>query len=348
MSETSTIKPRARQILLIDDDQDFTLFFKDFLLSYRPGAWIVHTADHYAPALAAIKAHPIDLVILDLKMPIMDGLQLLPLLKRTHPELQIIVLTASAMTDNRNFCLQNGAALFFDKSDVADGLEKIYAALEAVASAPAEGFRGMLRQVGLTDVLQMECLARKSSVLEINGRESSGRIYIQDGSILHAEAGEASGEAALFHLLGLKGGEFQLRPFSRPPRQTIDGHWESLMMEAARLSDEAAVGGVSTESLPGAAGEVMAAAGSEVQRQISEIVICSGTGELLYEWQSNRAEKRIQLLDQLLNLSGSLGQVLDWTRGDRLELETQGHRAALLLQLDRKVLVCSSESGLPL
>jgi CheY-like chemotaxis protein len=342
MSETTSVKPRLRQILLVDDDKDFTLFFKDFLLSYRPGAWIVHTADHYAPALAAIKEHPIDLVILDLKMPIMDGLQLLPLLKRTHPELQVIVLTASAMSDNRNFCLQNGAALFFDKSEVSDGLEKIYAAIEAVASTPAEGFRGMLRQVGLSDVLQMECLGRKSSVLEINGRESSGRIYIQDGSILHAEAGEAFGEPALFHLLALKGGEFQLRPYSKPSRQTIDGHWESLMMEAARLSDEAAGGALERSTAPAS---IETLPESESPRQIDEIVVCSSVNELLYEWQSVRSEKRIQLLDQLAEISSSLNRVLDWSRGDRLEIDGSNGRSILLFQPDRKVLIRSSETG---
>ncbi|MBC8094231.1 MAG: response regulator [Akkermansiaceae bacterium] len=346
MSETTFLKPRARQILLVDDDHDFTLFFKDFLLSHRPGAWIVHIADHYAPALAAIKEHPIDLVVLDLKMPIMDGLQLLPLLKRTHPELQIIILTASAMTDNRNFCLQNGAALFFDKSEVAVGLEKIYAALEAVASAPVEGFRGMLRQVGLTEVLQLECLGRKSSVLEITGQGSCGRIFIHDGSILHAESGDQFGEPALFHLLGLKGGEFQLRPYTQPQRQTIDGHWESLMMEAARLNDEASAGPLD-DSFGAGAPASQAAPAATPSRTIEEIVLCSATGELLYEWQSSRAEKRIQLLDQLQNLAGSLNQILDWTRGDRLELQASADRTVLLFQPDRKILVRSGAGKTP-
>ena len=70
---------RAHQILLVDDSVEFTSMFKEFLLRYRPGAWVVHTADHYAPALSCIKEHSIDLVVLDLKMPIMDGQQLLML-----------------------------------------------------------------------------------------------------------------------------------------------------------------------------------------------------------------------------------------------------------------------------
>jgi CheY-like chemotaxis protein len=344
VSETGGIKPRARHILIVDDDPDFTMLFKDFLVSHQPGAWIVHTADHYAPALTAIKQHPIDLVTLDLKMPIMDGMQLLPLIKRTHPGLQVVVLTSAALPENRNFCLQNGAALFLNKEDVATGFDKIYAALEAVASAPSEGFRGMLRQVGLTEVLQMECLGRKSSILEITTAGASGRIFIHDGTILHAEVGEKIGEPALFELLGYRGGEFQLKPYSRPPRQTIDGHWESLMMEAARVSDEALAGGPLDEK-----GNVIAPAPAPKvetpEREIQEIVLCSMTGELLYEWRTNQVEKQITLLDQMMNSSHAIGEALDWTRGERLEIESAGGRVVMLFQPDRKLLIRSAPPG---
>jgi len=343
VSETATLKPRARQILIVDDDQDFAQMFKDFLVSYRPGAWIVHTADHYAPALTAIKTHSIDLVILDLKMPIMDGLQLLPLLKRTHPELQVIVLTSAALPENRAFCLQNGAALFFDKSEVATGFDRIYAALEAVASAPAEGFRGMLRQVGLTEVLQLECLGRKSSILEISAAGAVGRIYIHDGSILHAEVEEKAGEAALFQLLGYKGGEFQLKPYTKPPRQTIDGHWESLMMEAARVNDEASAGPLDAHGNVIAPPEPEPVAAAE--RTIQEIILCSTSGELLYEWQAQRIEKRIQFMDEMQNAAHRIGEALDWIRGDRLEIQFAQERMVLLFQSDRKLLVRSVSGG---
>jgi CheY-like chemotaxis protein len=349
MTEPSPIKPdRARQILLVDDDTEFTNFFKEFLLSHRPGAWVVHTADHYAPALACLKEHRVDLVVLDLKMPIMDGQQLLMLLKRTHPELQLVILTSCATPENRAQCLQSGAALFFDKTEIADGLEKIYAALETVASAPTEGFRGMLRQVGLPEVLQMECLGRKSSILEISSAEASGRIYIHDGSILHAEFGLLQGEGALFELLRLGGGEFLLRPYAKPARRTIDGHWESLLMEAARLHDEAL--GKRASANPAAAGaaatEIPPPARTSrpppVNRRVQEIVLCSPTGELLYEWQSTGVEQRIHLLNLISKTSTSLARSLSLTRAERLETEAPDTRAVILLQPDRRLFVRSN------
>src|SRR3989454_550828 len=97
----------------------------------------------------------------------------------------------------------------------------------------------MLRRVGLQDVLQMECLARSSSVLEISTSQARGSVFVQDGQIIHAQLGELAGEEAFNHLMGLAGGNFNLKPFSEPPARTISGSWELLLMEAARIRDEA-------------------------------------------------------------------------------------------------------------
>jgi CheY-like chemotaxis protein len=317
--------------LLIDDDPDFTRMFRETLVAAHPGAWIVHVANSYAPALTCLEENKVDVVVLDLDLPIMDGLQFLPLLKRQHPDLQVIVLTASAVPENRARCLENGANLFLDKAEFITGIEGIYAAIEAVTSAPAEGFRGVLRQVGLGDILQLECLGRKSSLLEVSGLGTTGRIFIQEGSIIHAEAGEMGGEPALNYLLSLKGGDFQLKPFSMPARQTIDGQWESLMMEAARLSDEAS-GGMAPPGQEPSPKE-------EIPCQVEEIVLCSTTGELLYEWQAKLMEQRIQQLARLEQISQALSTLLHWQRGERLEVEAAEERLILVFQLDGRALI---------
>jgi CheY-like chemotaxis protein len=343
MTELLPNKPvRSKRILLVDDDAAFIGVFKDFLLSHRPGAWLVHTADHYAPALACLKENPVDLIVLDVNMPVMDGLQFLTLIKRTHPAIPVVMLTGLATPENRALSIKNGAALFLDKTEVAGDLTKIYAALENIATAPTEGFRGMLRQVGLPDVLQMECLNRKSSVLEVTASNDAGRIFIEDGSIIHAESRAQQGEPALFQLLALRGGEFQLRPFIKPARQTIDGSWESLLMESARLQDEASGMPAESSSAEAAAvAEPKAPPAVATDRNIEEIVLCSGAGDLLYEWQSKNVDRRIQLLDLISNISASLAKTPPLTRGERLEIESPEARVVLLLQPDRRIFVQS-------
>ena len=111
---------------------------------------------------------------------------------------------------------------------------------ELITWTPRDGFQGLLRRVGLQDVIQMECLGRNSSILEVNNDHLSGRIYIENGGIIHAVVGDGTGEPALQQLLALAGGSFELLPFEAPPQQSIQGQWESLLMEAARVRDETA------------------------------------------------------------------------------------------------------------
>ena len=106
-------------------------------------------------------------------------------------------------------------------------------------SQPQEGFQGVLRRVGLQDLLQMECLSRHSTLLEITTKEVRGLLYIFEGQIIHAEASGRTGAEAFNFLMSLSGGEFVQKPYANPPQRTITDSWEFLLMEAARQCDEA-------------------------------------------------------------------------------------------------------------
>jgi CheY-like chemotaxis protein len=339
MTTPDSSPARARpsyRVLLVDDSTDFTDLLKDHLVKKRAPSWIVHTAENYSEALNCLKANPVDLVVLDIKMPVMDGLQFLTMLKRSRPALPVVVLSGVVTPENRDYALQHGAALVLDKSDVATGFDSIYPAIEATAEAPAEGFKGMVRQVGLTELLQLECLGRKSSVMEIKASNADGRIYISEGSIIHAEIGGIFGEKALARLYGLKGGEFRLAPFTRPARQTIDGQWEALLMEAAQTSDEQAGEVVSVE----VEAKADAAQAGEADRRIEEIVLSSSANDVLYQWEAPHAERRVRLLDWLLLKSASVGELLPALgRADRLEIREPRSRVICLLQPERKMFV---------
>jgi hypothetical protein len=140
-------------------------------------------------------------------------------------------------------CLSNGAELFLEKPRTASEQESLFAALDEVMKfQPEEGFRGVLRKAGLTEIIQMECLGAGSSILEVKASRGQGRIHICEGVILHAEAGDLIGEPAFNFILALRGGEFFVRPFAPPAARTIEGSWEFLLMEAVRQKDEALEG----------------------------------------------------------------------------------------------------------
>ena len=227
-------------ILFVDDDPGFLEAIQNLMRAYSEGQWEVLVAPDAAGALALIREQKIDLLVIDVHMPVMDGLQFLALLHRKYPQILKVALTGDATEPYRAACLSNGAELFLEKPASREGWQNLYSALnELIKLQPEEGFQGMLRRVGLQDVLQMECLARSSSVLEVSTPHVQGTIFVVDGQIIHAQAGDVNGEEAFNYLMSLGGGQFHLKPFVEPPARTISGSWEFLLMEAARKRDEA-------------------------------------------------------------------------------------------------------------
>src|SRR5436190_1510826 len=84
-------------------------------------------------------------------------------------------LAGDATEEYRARCLSNGAELFLEKPRDQGGWQSIHATLHELAKfQPEEGFRGVLRRVGLQDVLQMECLARHSVLLRVQAGNVQG------------------------------------------------------------------------------------------------------------------------------------------------------------------------------
>jgi DNA-binding response OmpR family regulator len=91
----SAVAPSAAaggRILLVEDDHD-TAFFVAHVLEKRGGFQVTHTPDP-AAALALAAAGPWDLVITDLELPAMSGLELTGALRQLAPLLPVMIVTA--------------------------------------------------------------------------------------------------------------------------------------------------------------------------------------------------------------------------------------------------------------
>ena len=340
---TLTNPPAHHQILFVDDEKDFLETIRALFMAWSNDTWQVECATSADQALEILKTRPFDLIVVDVNMPVLDGVQFLRMLNRRHPDLKKAALTGFSTEERRSACLANGAELFIEKPRSSEGLRSIFIMLdELVTWKPHAGFQGMLRRVGLQDVIQMECLGRNSSVLEIQDRQLQGRIYIEDGRIIHAVAGESTGETAFHKLMSLEAGAFQLHPFEAPPARTIEGQWEFLLMEAARVRDEKAA----QSPAPAPAVEPAPAAivtapttGSDFPARVAETLICSGQGTPLYEWQCSDAKARVALMEEIARQASRLGRMLPLGNFDRLEIQLPGSRAVAQVKPDRMVFV---------
>ncbi|MGZ5471364.1 MAG: response regulator [Nitrososphaeraceae archaeon] len=84
----------VKRILLVDDEADIIFTMKDIL---EEEGFKVDTFNDPTIALESYRSNLYDLVILDIKMPKMDGFQLYSKLKEKDPQVKICFLTASEM-----------------------------------------------------------------------------------------------------------------------------------------------------------------------------------------------------------------------------------------------------------
>jgi CheY-like chemotaxis protein len=334
---SATNNPTPRQILFVDDEPDFLQVLQESFASLSAGNWMIHCAGSADAALETLKQQKMDLVVLDVNMPLIDGVQFLHLLGKRFPDLKKVTLTAMATEDKRSACLAAGAELFIEKPRSFEEFKSVFAMLDDLMNwAPQQGFQGMLRRVGLQDVIQMECLGRNSSVLEVYNEQVLGRIYIENGNIIHAAGGELTGERALQQLLALPGGSFELVPFEAPPETSISGPWEFLLMEAARVRDETAA-----QSGPAQAAvdpNTLAAPAAATVRVV-ETLVCDGLGRPLYEAGCVDLPGRLALLKKISQHAAELALILPLGKFDRLELQLAEGRLIAQTRPDRRVLV---------
>ncbi|MCU0772222.1 MAG: response regulator [Verrucomicrobia bacterium] len=368
-------KAERKTVAIVDDNPEFLALAAELVRSMSGGRWEVTACASGGDALALLQKSPVDLMALDVNMPVLDGVQLLGLLQRRFPAVLKVVLTGEASPEQRAACLTAGAELILDKPLGADGWRNVYAALDSLLHAPKEeGFRGVLRRVSLPDVIQMECLAGNSSILEITGAGMRGRLYIRSGQMIHAEIGDLTGIDALNNILCWPGGSFHLLPFADPGRQTVSGQWEFLLMEAARLKDESASAAAAApvtlpdaaaidafsiqpqwldsppeaKSAPGhalvpppaARGEGAAAETITGTRPvIKETLICSLQGDVLYEWSCPNPTERIALLEFISRRSSAMAASLPLGRFERFESVDKGIRCVTKLDGERALFV---------
>jgi hypothetical protein len=206
----------------------------------------------------------------------------------------------------------------------------------------------------------------------------TGKLFIDTGQIVHAQCGELTGEEAFNRLLAMSGGQFNLKPFTEPPARSLSGQWEFLLMEAARQSDEdketkAALtagagekfreeverlnsGAASADASPSPSGIAAALeapagpaphlespgvwpAGVASRPKVDEVLVCSAQGEVLYEWQCAHTDLWVNFFEFVSQQGRRLAQALPVGEFNRLEIQSGGVRAVVIIANGRGVLV---------
>jgi CheY-like chemotaxis protein len=243
---------KRHTILLLDDDNDWLTLGRE-MLAALPSRPEILTANNGKRALSLLESEPVRLLICDLKMPRIDGLQILSIVRRRYPELRTVVLSGLEDEDFRSRAYALGVDLFWIKMEMQRNSKLFIECLESLLGRDDEpGFRG-IQSKSLMDIIQMECLSRSSSVLRITRGPLVAKLWIQDGELIDAEAEGARGEAAFRRILSWKSGTFENLPAEPERARNITKPVNALLLESAQDMDEAASAPATPEAAEDAA-----------------------------------------------------------------------------------------------
>lgn len=218
-----------KTVLVVDDEPSVLFALAEGLADRRRGVKVA-TAGSGVEAIALLEGERIDLVLTDLRMPEMDGFELLAYLRRNFAALPVIVMTAlgGAETADR---LEGAVECFTKPFNVPDLKQKI-------AELLAQRVKGRVENITLPSFLQLLELERKTCTLAITSLGRSGRLFFRGGRLVGAETGELTGQEAALEIVTWEDTDIEIADGCPPVKPEIEAGLHYLLMEGMRLKDE--------------------------------------------------------------------------------------------------------------
>lgn len=231
-SMTLTGNRHTRRVLLVDDEEALVWSLGSRLGKCRSHYSIV-TANEGETALLELGREAVDLLVVDVRMPGMSGIDLVLAARSMTPDLPVIVMTAFKTVDV-NRIVGGTCTNFLEKPFEFD----VFLDLVDRSLTPSRGFSGAISVQTLPEVVQLYVLSNTSGVLSVRHDRNLGTLWFDRGMIIHATVGSAIGEDAFYEIMSWPTGEFSMGPMPTQPQRSIVADWQGLLLESCRRLDE--------------------------------------------------------------------------------------------------------------
>ncbi len=223
-----------KHVLVVDDTEGVRETIRSGLARFGD-QFRVMTCANGREAIETLESQPFDLVITDLKMPEVDGLELLAYMANHFPSLPAIVVSGFATRENVQKLDELGVYSFLKKPLSLKKLQQHV--LEVLAEEPQNGSLSGISIAGFVQLIESE---EKTCLLEIeNADHLKGCLYFKQGVLFDAMFGPKRGETAALEMIRWEHARLSFR--NLPPRaieQRIHTPIMQLILESTRLKDE--------------------------------------------------------------------------------------------------------------
>ena len=184
-------KPKV--VLLVEDEPTTLRFYQTGLKGLQ--GWTQVIAGNGARALEILRHEPVDVLVTDLNMPVMDGYRLITTVHDLYPSIPVIVLTSLPPGAPQDRALALGALRVLSKP------VRLSLLMEEIRLLGNRESDGSVRGIGLSGLLQLMSWEGKTCTLTVKSRTLLGRLYILQGRLIHALCGDDEGIVAAYQIL---------------------------------------------------------------------------------------------------------------------------------------------------
>lgn len=184
-----------QNILVVDDEPLIVQSIKDFLLQKRD-VYKVSSAYNGMEALDVLEKEKIDLIILDLNMPVLDGIQFLTEIYNRKIWLPVIILTkviTVVSEENSNIFGDYGIVDYMEKPinfiRLGQRIEEVLNHFEVVKKSDSS--------IDVPKILRFVQMEKRTGILTLSYKNNEGRIFFREGEVVDAEFQNLSPEKTL-------------------------------------------------------------------------------------------------------------------------------------------------------
>lgn len=223
-----------KTVLIVDDEKLFLASLTEGLASHG-GEFQVVTAANGRQAVDIINSRPVDLVVTDLKMPVMDGFQFLAHLMNENFNFPVIVMTAFGTPEIENQIRDFQAFGYLEKPiDFQKLTEKISEGL-----SQTEG--GHLKGISLFSFLQLLQMEQKTCLLKTRAKGREGTLAFYKGELFDAVYDNRTGEEAALEIVCWEDAEIEIANIFKKVKRRIEKPLTNILMDAAKAKDESSL-----------------------------------------------------------------------------------------------------------
>ncbi|RLB37400.1 MAG: hypothetical protein DRH30_13290 [Deltaproteobacteria bacterium] len=235
---TQILSARNRA-LIVDPDPEETAVLE---VQFAGQGYEVTIERSVEAALRCLDAEKYDVVISEVHLSDGQGFDLLRRIRESsHAQVPLMFVTSERAQSSVNRGLELGAADYVVKP--ASAAVVVAKANRVIADSRTKkpggrGVSGSLQEMSLPDVIQILGNGRKGGRLKVRNGTLQGELMFQDGSIHDARFGDLGGAEAVYGILRLMEGDFELEPDTTPVEDVIGIPTHHLLLEAMRRLDE--------------------------------------------------------------------------------------------------------------